>query len=99
MGKIINMNQKKHDKSSELTNRLLYHGQNEEYNESVELMFFKLGYKPTFSTSSDHNDLDTIISQDLFDIIIIDNDNIIEIENNIKTKSKICNKFIIFSLK
>merc|ERR1711997_835057 len=72
----------------ELTNRLFYHGQNIEYNESVELMFLKLGYKTTFSTPSNHNDLGTIISQDFFDIIIIDNDNMIEIENTLKLISK-----------
>ena len=70
----------------ELTNRLLYHGSNVSLNQSVELMFFKLGYKPTFN--SNIISLDTIISQDFFDIIIIDNDDIIQIEQTLKLLSK-----------
>eukprot|EP01083_Nonionella_stella_P064890 169591_1 len=78
----------KHNETNtiELTNRLLYHGTNIEYHESLELMFFKLGYKPTFSTNS--NNLDTCIAQDFFDILIIDNDDIVEIEETLQLISK-----------
>jgi len=65
----------------ELTNKIFYHHQNVHYDESVELIFFKLGYKPTFSNS---NNLGTDIAHNFFDIVIIDNDNIIQIENTLK---------------
>merc|ERR1712224_855828 len=42
------------------TNRVLYHGENMEYNESVELMLFKLGYRPTFSNRNSEEELGTV---------------------------------------
>ena len=73
-------NNRANDMSStiELTNRLFYYGKNTQYNESMELLFFKLGYKPTFVIES--SNLDTIIAQNFFDIVMIDNDDIIQIE-------------------
>lgn len=68
-----------------LTHRILYRGENAKYNESVELMLFKLGYRPTFSNRQSEDALEVVIARNHFDIIMIDSDDIRDIKETLQT--------------
>jgi len=68
------------------TNRVLYHGESAEFNESMELMLFKLGYRPTFSNSNS-KDLETVIARNHFDVIMVDSDDLEEIKKALQVVS------------
>lgn len=68
-----------------LTNRILYRGENVKYNESVELMLFKLGYRPTFSNRNSDEALEVVIARNHFDVIMIDSDDLQEIKELLQT--------------
>ena len=65
-------------------NRVLYRGENVGYNESVELMLFKLGYRPTFSNRHSDESLEVVISRNHFDVIMIDSDDLQEIKDTLQ---------------